>query len=957
MATTQVGNVIFSISADLKQLQGQLRTMEGNFQSSFARIEGAAKSALGTFGIGLSGAALVAFGKQVIDLAGHLDDLSKQTGISVQTLSGIKSTLEENGSSVDSFAKAVFNLQKNLGNVDQATDPAAKAIKALGLNLQELRNTDTETFVSKVVTALGKVENPVQRAAIASNLLSKSARELIPAFLELAGKFDELRAKGMNEDTVKRLDEIGDALTRVKNQALLLGGEGAVALLKFFGVIPAAPVEQLGQLDRQIENITKQISVLSNIPAPRLEGMQRGELFKLLRDPGVSEGAKRLVNDLISLRDRQEEVASTFRKPAPAKQQFKEMGDTAKKSLDGFLESLQKQADQLRINIVQLGSGQEAALELGLAFQFAEFRAKLLAEGKIVPPDAEKKFTALKEEIVGLSRSLAQAKLDSDLLKQSLDELDKTFPEPGSEDVSKALPPGLVAQSGGILSEDQFKDLKSQQEQMAKFEHDLTLALIPESARRAAIINDEYDERVKKIREAYEQGVISEEKMTELVTTADAVRLEALKQQTDETTKFLEHSWERIGDAIGNAFQDLLSGQIKTARDFAKRIVKVFTDILAEYLAMQAKIAILGPKYGAPGPGGQQVGGLLGQIIAMISGEQQTPDLNAPGTIFTPGGAFPQAPYAYNPYTGARGDQVPGATPPAPSGFAAGGPGLGGGGLMGGSRPPWATPPFFPDKGDMCCADELGGVLRDVIGKGIPEILKLFGGGGGGGDLWEGTLAAFDRLDMEAGTVGDNFQDLAGLFDSGKSSIQSFQDSLINAASDVGDWASSLAEMFSGSDSGGAFDGGGGGFSSLFGSTSLSQGAGTYGGAGNFLSSADTTFNVAGEGSSIFANVFHGGGIAGQGGPRRMMDARLFIGAPRYHMGSRGLGLRQNEVPAILEKGERIVPRGGNASAQNITVINNIRTDDFQSFHRNRNQLAADSHRALTKAAQRLGNR
>src|SRR5262245_297321 len=150
---TNVGNIIFAISADLKQIQGQLRTLEGNFQSSFSKIESLGKNVLGTLGIGLSGAAIVAFGKQVLDLAGHLDDLSKQTGISVQTLSGIKSTLEENGTTVDAFSKAVFNLQKNLGNVDSATDPAAKAIKAFGLNLDELRNLNTDEFVTKVVNA------------------------------------------------------------------------------------------------------------------------------------------------------------------------------------------------------------------------------------------------------------------------------------------------------------------------------------------------------------------------------------------------------------------------------------------------------------------------------------------------------------------------------------------------------------------------------------------------------------------------------------------------------------------------------------------------------------------------------------------------------------------------------------------------------------------------------------
>jgi uncharacterized protein YoxC len=241
----QVGNVLFSISADISKLQGQLRTMESSFQSSFSRVESLGRGVAGALGIGLSVGAIVAFGKQVIELGGHLQDLSQQTGVSVETLSGIKSVLEENGTSVDAFAQGVFNLQKNLGGINNSTDPAAKAIQALGLSLDDLRNSSPDEFVKKVTDALAKVENPTQRNTLAFNLLGKSAKELIPAFLELAGNFDELRAKGLNADTVKRLDEIGDAMTRLRNTALLLGGDMLVSLSKLFGLIEASPLESL----------------------------------------------------------------------------------------------------------------------------------------------------------------------------------------------------------------------------------------------------------------------------------------------------------------------------------------------------------------------------------------------------------------------------------------------------------------------------------------------------------------------------------------------------------------------------------------------------------------------------------------------------------------------------------------------------------------------------------------
>lgn len=82
------------------------------------------------------------------------------------------------------------------------------------------------------------------------------------------------------------------------------------------------------------------------------------------------------------------------------------------------------------------------------------------------------------------------------------------------------------------------------------------------------------------------------------------------------------------------------------------------------------------------------------------------------------------------------------------------------------------------------------------------------------------------------------------------------------------------------------------------------------------------------------ASVFHGGGIAGSGSRKRWVDPSIFAFAPRYHTGGIA-GLAPNEVPAILEKGERVMTeaeqkemarnqgQGGN-SATNVTVNNMI---------------------------------
>ncbi|MEO9227444.1 MAG: hypothetical protein ABI216_00630, partial [Devosia sp.] len=80
-------------------------------------------------------------------------------------------------------------------------------------------------------------------------------------------------------------------------------------------------------------------------------------------------------------------------------------------------------------------------------------------------------------------------------------------------------------------------------------------------------------------------------------------------------------------------------------------------------------------------------------------------------------------------------------------------------------------------------------------------------------------------------------------------------------------------------------------------------------------------------GSAIFAGVHHSGGVAGSPSIGRNVPASVFDGAQRYHGGGIA-GLRPDEVPAILQKGERVIPKGANQNGDihiNFNVPNGTR--------------------------------
>ena len=113
---------------------------------------------------------------------------------------------------------------------------------------------------------------------------------------------------------------------------------------------------------------------------------------------------------------------------------------------------------------------------------------------------------------------------------------------------------------------------------------------------------------------------------------------------------------------------------------------------------------------------------------------------------------------------------------------------------------------------------------------------------------------------------------------------------------------------------------------------------------------ANALSGALGGAGGIFANILHAGGMVGSPGPGRMVPALAFANAPRMHAGG-WAGIKPDEVPAILQRGERVLSRreaasygGSGAPAVNVTIM----ARDAESFRQSRTQVASDIARAVS---------
>jgi len=135
--------------------------------------------------------------------------------------------------------------------------------------------------------------------------------------------------------------------------------------------------------------------------------------------------------------------------------------------------------------------------------------------------------------------------------------------------------------------------------------------------------------------------------------------------------------------------------------------------------------------------------------------------------------------------------------------------------------------------------------------------------------------------------------------------------------------------------------------------------AGALGGMGAGGGRFGGLFGGDGE-AGMLSGVFHAGGLVGSPAPQRLVPALAFADAPRLHSGGMA-GLRPDEVPAILQRGEVVLSRAQVAAAGSardtrppVTVVMNITTPDTGGFRQSQRQIAADAARAIERARRNL---
>jgi hypothetical protein len=210
--------------------------------------------------------------------ADNLVTLSLQTGITTTRLQELAYAGDQLGFSLDTVTGANARLIRSMGSASQQTadyekkvkdaaaagksiediqlGDAAQAFKDLGVSVTDASGNlrDNQAVFNDVIDALGRVENPAQRDALAMTLLGKNAQELNPLIKagsdELARLKDEAHRTGavVGTDTVSALEGLSDQLDGLKDGLKGVGMNFAGAFAPFVSGVLDQAQGYLGRL-------------------------------------------------------------------------------------------------------------------------------------------------------------------------------------------------------------------------------------------------------------------------------------------------------------------------------------------------------------------------------------------------------------------------------------------------------------------------------------------------------------------------------------------------------------------------------------------------------------------------------------------------------------------------------------------------------------------------------------
>lgn len=249
----------------------------GVFSKFGESIQGAV-TPIGAVAAGVAGAVAgaVTLANSFGEAGAELLNMSKRTGVSVETLSALKFAANQNDLSMDQLQTSFIDMNQHIAEFGEGSTSAAERFERVGLGLQDLQGLSPEQQFFTLIDAIAGIENQAERTAAAMGVFGEEAGENILPLLEggsegIQAMMDQAEELGgvMTTESAeaaveynKKMEELKTTIGSAANQ---VGEALAPAIGELAGVVAGLLAPALQFLRPILGLVAKVLGIVGNI--------------------------------------------------------------------------------------------------------------------------------------------------------------------------------------------------------------------------------------------------------------------------------------------------------------------------------------------------------------------------------------------------------------------------------------------------------------------------------------------------------------------------------------------------------------------------------------------------------------------------------------------------------------------------------------------------------------------
>ncbi len=237
-----LGRLVVNLEANIARFTADMSRASEATEKAMDRMSAAAdqvKNVLGFLGVALTFDALVGEVNRAVDGLARLDDMIQKTGASAEMLSKLGKVAAFTGTDISTVDGMIVKLAKNMATADEKGSKFAKAMGALGLSIDGIEKRDPAQQFVDIANALQDYEDGAGKAAIMTDLINKSAAEMLPYMNDVAESLNDFTGESAEAAAAaaKYQDDLGRMKVKYDEVATSIVKDVLPAMTDFVGGI------------------------------------------------------------------------------------------------------------------------------------------------------------------------------------------------------------------------------------------------------------------------------------------------------------------------------------------------------------------------------------------------------------------------------------------------------------------------------------------------------------------------------------------------------------------------------------------------------------------------------------------------------------------------------------------------------------------------------------------------